>query len=1173
MSKRNLFSTSILLLLFLVYSVNAKATHVMGSELTYKLIASNTYEVTVALYRDCNGIAATNTIDVSWSGTCGNGNRTLTRISQYEVSSFCPTYITACNGGTGLYGVEAHIYKSTVTLPPGCSNITFSNRICCRNNALTNLLAPDTERIYVEAVMMNSNNSSPSFVYDPIFFTYTNTGVPMVIPNLATDVDGDSLVYSLVSALDNDGVIVNYDIASGYSGLQPFGVGVASINSANGDLTILNPPIMIGVVAILVEEYRAGVKIGEIRRDWPITFVAGNNTNPVISGLNGGTSFTDSAICVSNYCADIVVTDVDLGQVIQDVTLTDTSGNFIFETIGTNPLTITVCWDSLKPIIAGTYELKIKAKDDKCSMSGISNETYHITIEPQLDASFTFLDSVYCSSGFVDPELNITGNTGGVFTSMPVGLSINPANGSIDLSLSGDNDYAITYTHSGLCPDTNTVALTIGNDIADQMVSATPSFHCISGASSIDIDSSEIDLIYYLRDNANDSIIDGPISGTGSTISFNTGAITNTTSYNIVALAGSGGVLDFDGVDDYVSSTALIPSTGDFSVTFWAKQNSPQTGNVEFFSQGTSGNAFYLGHNSAGIFRIGDTWLNSGVSFPTDGLWHYYAVVKSASNTEFYIDEVLVASLGGAIANPSNTDFRLARQYGVHGEYLNGQIDKFSVWNTALSFFEIQSNKNNCYTDPQSGLIADYNFEDAVGTTLTDNSGNANDATLINMDGTTDWVKEINVCWNCSYQLSTIITVPLYFPNSGTDVITACDSLVWIDGNTYTVNNATATHTLTNLNGCDSTVTLNLNIIHATSGTDIITACDSLVWIDGNTYTSSNNVATHTLTNVSGCDSIVTLNLTINNSNSGTDTQVACDSFTWIDGNTYTMSNTTATHILTNVLGCDSVVTLNLTINNNTGIDTQVACDSLVWIDGNTYTTSNNSATHILTNINGCDSIVTLNLTIIQSNSGIDVITACDSFTWIDGNTYISSNNTAIHTLTNVSGCDSIVTLDLTIDTVDVTVTVTDPSIVSNATGATYQWLDCDSDFVIISGETNQDFTAITNGSYAVEVTQNNCIDTSSCYLISTIDVLENSFGSDLILYPNPTLGQVVVDLGGAYRTVNLTVTNIAGQATLTKEFRETNLLQFKIEGPVGIYFIEIKTKEGRSAKLKILKQ
>ncbi|MFK7784594.1 MAG: SBBP repeat-containing protein, partial [Crocinitomicaceae bacterium] len=142
-------------------------------------------------------------------------------------------------------------------------------------------------------------------------------------------------------------------------------------------------------------------------------------------------------------------------------------------------------------------------------------------------------------------------------------------------------------------------------------------------------------------------------------------------------------------------------------------------------------------------------------------------------------------------------------------------------------------------------------------------------------------------CATSSSATSNSITMIVNQPTSGTDVQTVCDSYTWIDGNTYTNSNSSATYVLTNSQGCDSTVTLNLTITNSSSGTDTQTACDSYIWIDGNTYTNSNSSATHILTNSQGGDSTVTPNLTITNSSTGTDTQTACDSYTWIDGNTY----------------------------------------------------------------------------------------------------------------------------------------------------------------------------------------------------------------------------------------------------------------------------------------------
>ena len=148
----------------------------------------------------------------------------------------------------------------------------------------------------------------------------------------------------------------------------------------------------------------------------------------------------------------------------------------------------------------------------------------------------------------------------------------------------------------------------------------------------------------------------------------------------------------------------------------------------------------------------------------------------------------------------------------------------------------------------------------------------------------------------------------------------------------------------------------------------------SYTWpVNNQTYTESGEY-TELFSDVSGCDSLVTLDLTITGPSEGLDVQSACRSFTWIDGITYTENNNSATFLLTDSNGCDSIVTLDLTINASTsGVDTQVACGDYVWIDGNVYSESNNTATFILPNAAGCDSTVTLDLSIVSLIETTDV--------------------------------------------------------------------------------------------------------------------------------------------------------------------------------------------------------
>lgn len=412
-------------------------------------------------------------------------------------------------------------------------------------------------------------------------------------------------------------------------------------------------------------------------------------------------------------------------------------------------------------------------------------------------------------------------------------------------------------------------------------------------------------------------------------------------------------------------------------------------------------------------------------------------------------------------------------------------------------------------------------------------------------------------------------------PSTGTDVITACGSYTWIDGMTYSANNNSATWLLSNAQGCDSVVTLDLTISNTTTSTDVITACNSYTWIDGVTYTSSNSTATYLLSNSTGCDSIVSLNLTINNTTSGTDYVTACDSYTWIDGTTYSSSNNTATYSVMNSAGCDSLVTLNLTIVTSSPVTTETvnACESYTWlINGTTYTISG-QFTETLTNLNGCDSTVVLDLTINNGFSSTESVTSCDIYTWNVNGVIYSSSGSYSESFISSNGCDSMLTLDLTIENVDATADfIDDVTLGANMSVANFQWIDCNNSNAPISGATNQTFSPTSNGSFAVIVTSGSCSDTSECLTVSKIGINELKNTSDIIIYPNPTTGNISIDLGQNQEKVSTRLMNTLGQTIDEGLYLSTNFINLEINQPPGTYILEICINSDTQEHIKIIK-
>ena len=192
---------------------------------------------------------------------------------------------------------------------------------------------------------------------------------------------------------------------------------------------------------------------------------------------------------------------------------------------------------------------------------------------------------------------------------------------------------------------------------------------------------------------------------------------------------------------------------------------------------------------------------------------------------------------------------------------------------------------------------------------------------------------------------------------SDTTIAIACDSYTW-NGTTYTTSGVYAGTTANCV-----TESLNLTISPSSTNTTIATACDSYTW-NGTTYSAS-GVYTGTTAN---CVT-ESLNLTITQTFSDTTIVIACDSYTW-NGTTYTESGT-YTGITENCI----TQSLKLTINPSTSSSiSQTALDSYTWLVNNQTYTTTGAYTTVIPNTSGCDSTITLNLT--MSFTGINDLSA-----------------------------------------------------------------------------------------------------------------------------------------------------------------------------------------------------
>ena len=302
-------------------SMSSYSTHLMGGQIVTSYLGTDSlgshYAVELTAYRDTIGIPMVTSavFYVSELDTSGNWNSLFSSTVSYDTTSgnlFLPVQ--------SAYGVEVYVYNDTITLP-GDGYYSISYEECCRNGAIINMSNPLSESMRLTTYFTSDSlnpNSSASYLSPPVAYLPADT--LWSYNPLPFDPDGDSLVWSLVTPLGLTSMVNGYEYLSDSIYSNPS--GIFTLDSVTGSLSWSASLVGNFEASFLIEEYRNGAKIGEMRRDMQFIVVPDTlNSMPQVSNMQSVPTNSGGYPYVKinpgqNYQLHLIANDADVNDVL-----------------------------------------------------------------------------------------------------------------------------------------------------------------------------------------------------------------------------------------------------------------------------------------------------------------------------------------------------------------------------------------------------------------------------------------------------------------------------------------------------------------------------------------------------------------------------------------------------------------------------------------------------------------------------------------------------------------------------------------------------------------------------------------------------------------------------------------------------------------------------------------